>query len=328
MTRQGVARDPLLLPASGLDSLFAALGRRGYTIVGPKVDKCDHLRRVALGRRSAARLDRGASARQLSAGARRSGSLFRFYRRASFVEAISVSAARDGGRRRSDRGGLATERPDEPVPRYAFLGVRACELAALGRAGSDVSLRANTPTRFIAAGARRLCIVAVNCTQAASTCFCTSMGTGPRCRSGFDLALTEIDSGLRVEIGTDRGDEIVADLLDRAGRVRRACSGGSGPAKGGRSDHAAARHDGIRDLLLGNLESSALGPGGRALPVVHQLHDGLSDLLLSVGPRSRRSDRRPRRATSGSGIRASISISVTRMAASFAIRSARDTGNG
>src|ERR1019366_2982247 len=35
-------------------------------------------------------------------------------------------------------------------------------------------------------------IVAVNCTQAAPTCFCPSMGTGPRVRGAYDLALTEL----------------------------------------------------------------------------------------------------------------------------------------
>ena len=34
--------------------------------------------------------------------------------------------------------------------------------------------------------------MAVNCTQAASTCFCTSMKTGPQVERGFDLALTEL----------------------------------------------------------------------------------------------------------------------------------------
>ena len=35
-------------------------------------------------------------------------------------------------------------------------------------------------------------VVAVNCGQAGGTCFCVSMGTGPKARDGFDLALTEV----------------------------------------------------------------------------------------------------------------------------------------
>lgn len=35
-------------------------------------------------------------------------------------------------------------------------------------------------------------IVAVNCAQAAATCFCVSMESGPKATAGFDLALTEM----------------------------------------------------------------------------------------------------------------------------------------
>ena len=77
---------------------------------------------------------------------------------------------------------------------YALLGVRACDLAAIA-----VQDRTFLDSEFGDPIYRRrreaALLVAVNCTQAAATCFCTSMGTGPRCRGGFDLALTEIDAG-------------------------------------------------------------------------------------------------------------------------------------
>ena len=82
---------------------------------------------------------------------------------------------------------------NEPAPpRRAFLGVRACELAAI--AVQDRVLQGDRYRDPIYATRARegIFIVAVNCTQAASTCFCTSMGTGPRVRGGYDLALTEL----------------------------------------------------------------------------------------------------------------------------------------
>ena len=48
------------------------------------------------------------------------------------------------------------------------------------------------------------------------TCFCASMGTGPRAESGFDLALTELvgeEHRFVVEVGSDRGAEVLADLM-------------------------------------------------------------------------------------------------------------------
>jgi ferredoxin len=58
-------------------------------------------------------------------------------------------------------------------------------------------------------------IIAVNCTQAAATCFCTSMKTGPRCQTGFDLALTELADGFVVEIGTEKGQAVLDTLSSR-----------------------------------------------------------------------------------------------------------------
>ena len=50
-----------------------------------------------------------------------------------------------------------------------------------------------------------LFVLAINCGRAASTCFCTSMGTGPAVSSGFDLALTELPGHFVLEVGTELG---------------------------------------------------------------------------------------------------------------------------
>ena len=60
-------------------------------------------------------------------------------------------------------------------------------------------------------------LVAVNCTRAGGTCFCASMGTGPRATTGFDIVLTEIvrDGAplLLAEAGSDGGRRLLAALL-------------------------------------------------------------------------------------------------------------------
>jgi sulfhydrogenase subunit beta (sulfur reductase) len=71
---------------------------------------------------------------------------------------------------------------ETPPPRLAFLGVRACELAAI--AVQDRVLQGDRYRDPIYSARRRgIFVVAVNCTQAASTCFCTSMKTGPHVAS-------------------------------------------------------------------------------------------------------------------------------------------------
>jgi ferredoxin len=103
--------------------------------------------------------------------------------------------------------------PDEPrspkpvpaqVAPLAFLGVRACEIAAL-RVQDQVLLEGPVADRDYAARRRDNLIVAVECAVAGGTCFCTTMGTGPEVREGFDLALSEIDDGFVVRIGTAAG---------------------------------------------------------------------------------------------------------------------------
>jgi ferredoxin len=99
--------------------------------------------------------------------------------------------------------------------KYAFFGVRACELAAI--TVQDRVLLGDRYTDATYRGRRQgVFIVAVQCTHASSSCFCTSMGTGPPAEEGFDLALTEIAEGdliqFVVEVGSEAGAEILAEL--------------------------------------------------------------------------------------------------------------------
>src|SRR5688572_1000834 len=103
---------------------------------------------------------------------------------------------------------------EESPPKYAFLGVRACELAAI-EVQDRTFVRGAYVDPIYAGRRNEAFLIAVNCTQAASTCFCTSMNTGPRCRSGFDLALTELPDDFAIEVGTDRGARILAQVATR-----------------------------------------------------------------------------------------------------------------
>lgn len=148
--------------------------------------------------------------------------------------------------------------PLDDEPPFAFLGVRACELAAIG-VQDRVFLNEHHGDPIYRRRRESALLIAVNCTQAASTCFCTSMGTGPRCKIGggaaaFDLALSETDSGFTIEVGSQRGAEVLVGLptsppesaeLSQAAELR---------------DRAAAQISkrldttDIRDLLLGRLD--------------------------------------------------------------------------
>jgi len=97
----------------------------------------------------------------------------------------------------------------EPIPHFAFIGVRACELAAIG-IQDQVFMRSDFYDPVYKSRRENLFIIAVNCLDPDSTCFCASMGTGPRVESGFDLCITELDNTFLVEIGSELGRSLIS----------------------------------------------------------------------------------------------------------------------
>ncbi|MFN2349040.1 MAG: 4Fe-4S dicluster domain-containing protein [Thioalkalivibrio sp.] len=129
---------------------------------------------------------------------------------------------------RRDDGGFETQAGEPEPPRRAFIGVRPCELAAIGIQDRVFLEQA---VRDRAYGARRegVFLVAVNCAEPGGTCFCTSMGTGPRAGSGFDLALTEVlDADIHmlvIEAGSEAGEAMLHRLNHReASEAERAAA--------------------------------------------------------------------------------------------------------
>ena len=104
----------------------------------------------------------------------------------------------------------------EPVKR-AFLGVRACELAAI-RIHDQVLL--GQPYRDPDYQLRRdhCLVIAVNCTEAGGTCFCADMNTGPAVGDGADLVLTEVVDGsshwFLLEVHSETGRDVAAGMAD------------------------------------------------------------------------------------------------------------------
>jgi ferredoxin len=140
---------------------------------------------------------------------------------------------------------------------YAFLGVRACELAAIA-IQDRVFTGSGTVDRTYEQQRRDVFTVAVNCRVAGGTCFCVSMGTGPRCTTGYDLVLTEILEPGRhefvLEAGSEAGERILSLLP-----ARPAVEGDLGAVDRIVAETASNMGrfmdtDGIKELLYDNLE--------------------------------------------------------------------------
>jgi ferredoxin len=158
--------------------------------------------------------------------------------------------------RRDDGGSLGVE--EEPVDStpLALLGVRSCELHGIA-IQDRVLLHGSYADRDYAARRHDVFIVAVNCFEPGGTCFCVSMGTGPKAEQGFDLSLTEILEGRHrflVEAGSERGEEVMRDLPGREASDEDLQAAGAAVA--GAAERMGRQVDAtdLRGLLARNLE--------------------------------------------------------------------------
>jgi len=157
---------------------------------------------------------------------------------------------------RTDASFSISPEPTEDAPK-AYLGVRACEVAAI-RIQDRVFIGGAAVDPGYAARRRPVLLVAVQCGQAGGTCFCTSMGTGPAVKDGFDLSLTERVEGDRheflVEVGTDRGAAVLSGVPLRPAGTDDVAAMTATVERTARSMGRTLDTDGIHDLLLGRLE--------------------------------------------------------------------------
>jgi ferredoxin len=252
---------PIVIDWDGLGALFGVLRRAGYRVVGPTV------------RDAAIMLDELSSPGDLPVGVgdAQDGGTYRLRRRGDNA-AFGFATGPQSWRRflspprellwRARRSGEGftiddpTDSASEGLERFAFVGVRACDLRAIEVQDRVFDEGAVPDPRYASRRASAF-IVAVNCTEPGGTCFCASVGTGPRASSGFDLGLTELlDGGHRfvVEVGSDAGAEMISSVPQR-------------PASPAEVDGAVAMVDeavgrmgrtmngeGLRDLLAATLE--------------------------------------------------------------------------
>jgi sulfhydrogenase subunit beta (sulfur reductase) len=166
------------------------------------------------------------------------------------------------GQRSDDH--VDVKQADIDAPRLALLGVRSCDLHALGIHDTILARRAVPDAAYVRRRENSF-IIAVSCSDPAGTCFCVSMGTGPVPDKGYDLALTELidQDGHRflVKPGSDRGEKVLDELTTRAvgDEVLNAAAadrdaarevGVSAAQRMGRSLDT----NGLRDLLYANTE--------------------------------------------------------------------------
>ncbi|MDX2044842.1 MAG: 4Fe-4S dicluster domain-containing protein [Acidobacteriota bacterium] len=211
--------QPAIIERQHFQRLIDALIRKGYRVIGPVV------------RDDAIVYDELTALEDLPQGwtDEQDGGVYRLKRRtdnALFGYAVGPHSWKKflhpphlrlwQARRNADGTEFTAE--TEPPPRFAFIGVRSCELHAIA-IQDKVFLQGSYVDPTYQARREQAFIVAVNCGQAGGTCFCVSMNTGPQATFGFDLALTEVIESDRhyfvAEAGTERGAELLREISAR-----------------------------------------------------------------------------------------------------------------
>jgi ferredoxin len=136
--------------------------------------------------------------------------------------------------------------------------VRACELHAIAIQDkvflqglfADPAYRSRRADNFV---------VAVNCTQAGGTCFCDSMGTGPKAVTGYDLSLTEVvrDSQhfLLAQCGTKAGAEVLSEIPTEVASEEEIAAANALVDETARHMGRSLQTNGLKELLYRNTEN-------------------------------------------------------------------------
>lgn len=251
-------RDQAVLESRDLQKLFDVLAARGYRIIGPTV------------RNGVIAYDKLNSVGDLPAGwtDEQEGAKYRL-KKDEDKAFFNYGTGPDSLKRflypplvrlwkaRCEDTGFKISEEDEASPKYAFIGVRPCDLHAVA-IHDKVFTTGEYADPVYVLRRRKIFVVAVNCVKGCGTCFCVSMKTGPKATVGFDLALTEISEGERhyfvAEVGSEAGASVLREINHREASESEKAAAEKAITGAARQMGRVLDTTGIRDLLYENLE--------------------------------------------------------------------------
>ncbi len=205
------------LDVEGLRKLVEELRARGFSVIAPTVregaivnapiESIDQLPR-GVGD------DQGPAHYRLTE--RTDGAYFGYAAGAQSMKPVLFPAEELLWRGKRDAAGAFTvEAASSEGGPYALLGIRGCDLKAIAIHDAVLLSRGFGDAHYAARRASAF-LISVTCGSPAGTCFCASVGTGPKPSEGYDLSLTEVIKGSShtfvVAVGTERGAEIMDAL--------------------------------------------------------------------------------------------------------------------
>lgn len=252
-------QENVVLAPSRIGLLIQALIRRGYEVIGPTV------------RDGAIVYDRISSEEDLPKGwtdeqqggkynlkRRSDGALFGYTLGPHAWKKFLIPATTRLWKAQRTNGHFQILAEEQKPSKLAFIGARACELRAI-EVQDKVFLDGQFVDPLYKSRRKDIFVVAVNCTQAGGTCFCDSMGTGPKVTSGYDLSLTEVlqenQHFLLAQIGTEAGAEVLAEIPSETAGEAEIGAANALMEEAARKMGRSLQTNGLKELLYRNAES-------------------------------------------------------------------------
>ena len=252
----------VIIQRKDFDVLIGALQKRGYAIMGPSVrdgaivyDEIHSVSDFPEGwtdehEKSRYRLKRRADAALFGyTVGPQSWKKFLFLPVAKILTVVKKGKAME----------IKPDTSKEALPRYAFVGVRSCELNAI-MIQDKVFMNRQFSDPAYSARRKNVFIVAINCTQSAATCFCGSMNTGPSGKAGYDIVLTEVvREGVHyfaAETGSDKGSEVLKDVPHKNAEAREVAAVEELTDAARKNMSRTIDTEGLKELLADSIESA------------------------------------------------------------------------
>jgi sulfhydrogenase subunit beta (sulfur reductase) len=140
-----------------------------------------------------------------------------------------------------------------PSTSMAFIGVRGCELAAIG-IQDRVFMRDDYTDPLYRSRREKIFILSVDCMHPCGTCFCVSMDTGPKVKGGYDLNLTELEDVFLVQTGSALGIHAMDGLAAQPASAFLQQAAQKGLARASQRMGRTLDTSDLPDLLLKNPE--------------------------------------------------------------------------
>lgn len=242
------------LPRERLQSLFDALARLGYRCIGPQVGEGAIQYRELTG---AASLPVGYRDRQApgeyhleESGDER---CFGWSNGPQALKPLLFKPLETLWRAtRGSAGELEFVDVEPQRERWALIGARACDLAAL--ALHDKHFLDKVADPWYEARRSGLLLVGVDCSHPAATCFCASTGDGPAVDGRADIALSELETGFWVRAYSENGAAVrdALPLEQATGEQRAQAAAQLDQVAEAQTRRLPGRN--LRNALFGNLE--------------------------------------------------------------------------